>query len=390
MAQRFAGSDAALPTEVWGFERGLQRACGIGLAAFVVQSVAVAVAGWELYPLWWFLGPGPMAIGAVGVAVVACLRGRSRTSSRLAAAGILAVACVLTALATVDTVTRTGTVVQPLVTGMVGLLGLMDRPIVSIPGVVVLVTAQILSMALTRPLDPAEVVLITFIQCSFPLAATVAGRLARRAAAAQDRAAAQLRRAILADRAAAASRSDRREQERELHDTVLSTLTALARGSLTDSPRLRHRCAADADYLRALRLRDAPDAPEVPDLADGLRGIATDLTGPGLLVTVEFEHADHPALPGPAVRAIVRAAREAVSNAARHSGADRVEIRLTPTAQGMCVEVVDCGRGVPAVDDRRGLGVRRSIIERMADVGGRGVVERVPGSGTRVVLTWPR
>lgn len=48
---------AAQPSELGGFERGLQRACGIGLTAFVLRAIAVAVTGLELYPLWWFLGP---------------------------------------------------------------------------------------------------------------------------------------------------------------------------------------------------------------------------------------------------------------------------------------------------------------------------------------------
>ena len=101
------GPIAIAPTEVGGFERGVQRACGIGLAAFVVQAVAVGVAGAPLYPLWWFLGPGTAAVVATSVTAVACLRGRSRTSHRLAAVGICAVAAVLTAVATVDTVSRT-------------------------------------------------------------------------------------------------------------------------------------------------------------------------------------------------------------------------------------------------------------------------------------------
>jgi signal transduction histidine kinase len=46
---------------------------------------------------------------------------------------------------------------------------------------------------------------------------------------------------------------ERTRQYRMLHDTVLSTLSALARGGLDPAdPLVRQRCAADADYLRGL------------------------------------------------------------------------------------------------------------------------------------------
>lgn len=385
MAQRSEGSVKTPPTDVGGFERGLQRACGIGLAAFVVQGVAVGVAGFPLYPTWWWAGPGPAVVAATSLAAVECLRGRSRTPHRLAVAAVCAVGSVATALATVDTVSRMGSVVQPLVTGLVALLGLMDRPAIALPAGFALVGAQVGSMALTRPLDPPDVVIVAFIQCAVLLAASAAGVLARRGAAIQDRANERLSRALVADRAAARSRSDRREQERVLHDTVLSTLTALARGSLSGSPVLRARCGADAQVLQALLARGAEA--DVPDLVAALHEFARDMSVQGFVVAVSG--AGPTDLPGQVATAIARAAGEAVSNAARHSGAAGVDVRIMAAEPGVTVEIVDHGSGTAPVDGR-GLGERRSITERMGDVGGYARVDRTPGRGTRVVLGWPR
>ncbi len=65
-----------------------------------------------------------------------------------------------------------------------------------------------------------------------------------------------------------------------------------------------------------------------------------------------------------------------------------VEVRL---AGDVLVQVRDAGAGFDAgrLDPSR-LGVRRSIIERLADAGGEASVRSVPGSGTVVSLRWPR
>lgn len=369
------------------FERGLQRACGIGLAGFVVQAVAVVVAGWSLYPTWFLVGPGPVLVGAAAWAAVAALRGRSRPTQRLVVVAVCALGCVATAIATADTVVAMGDVAQPLVTGLVGLLGLLDRPGRALPWGLLLVACQVGPVAVTRQVDPAQVALIGTIQTAFLLGSTAGGVLARRGAAAQDAAEARLAEALRRDRVAAASRSDRREQERELHDTVLSTLTAVSRGSLVDTPQLRSRCAADAAYLRALGDRPGRPAPS-RSLDEQLRDLAV-AQDPGFAVVVHGTGPPPGAVPDRVVSALARATREAVTNAARHSGAGHVEVRVDSTGPEVVVEIVDRGRADWSADGW-GLGIPRSITARMADVGGSGTIEHTTGAGTRVVLRWPR
>jgi len=87
------------------------------------------------------------------------------------------------------------------------------------------------------------------------------------------------------------------------------------------------------------------------------------------------------------VQALVRAAREAMVNAAKHSGADKVDVYAEVTDALVEVFVRDRGAGFDVdgvADDRHG--VRGSILNRMARHGGRASIRSRPGDGTEVRL----
>ena len=91
------------------------------------------------------------------------------------------------------------------------------------------------------------------------------------------------------------------------------------------------------------------------------------------------------------LRATVRAAREALVNAARHAGVAQVQL-FAEVGEGL-VEIFVSDRGVgfdpEAVEaDRRGL--RESVRGRMARHGGAAQVRSAPGRGTEVELRLPR
>ena len=68
-------------------------------------------------------------------------------------------------------------------------------------------------------------------------------------------------------RAEAARRADEREQHRQLHDTILSTLTMVAAGAFSErSPALTAQAARDLRVLRGLAV--APAAPGRAGAAD--------------------------------------------------------------------------------------------------------------------------
>lgn len=89
--------------------------------------------------------------------------------------------------------------------------------------------------------------------------------------------------------------------------------------------------------------------------------------------------------------ALIKAAREAAVNAAKHSGAAKIDIFAEVTDDGADVFVRDRGAGfdpknVP--DDR--LGVRGSIIDRMERHGGSAKIRSAPGEGTEVHVSTRR
>ena len=86
---------------------------------------------------------------------------------------------------------------------------------------------------------------------------------------------------------------------------------------------------------------------------------------------------------------VYRVAQEALSNAARHSGAKQVAVRLRrPRAGGVELEVVDDGRGFAFDQSEGGLGIA-GMRERALLIGGELTIESRPGRGTTVRLTVP-
>jgi hypothetical protein len=118
-----------------------------------------------------------------------------------------------------------------------------------------------------------------------------------------------------------------------------------------------------------------------------------------------------PAVPVPVAVAIAFAVREALANVASHAGTDEAWVEICPVApdgndsvpagaglvagapetcpEGIRVTVRDAGAGFdPGQVDPSRLGLRRSIVERLADWGGRALIRSSPGAGTEVILCW--
>lgn len=91
------------------------------------------------------------------------------------------------------------------------------------------------------------------------------------------------------------------------------------------------------------------------------------------------------------MRALLKATREAVSNAARHSGSESVSVYAEMTDREVTVHVRDRGRGfdVESIPSDR-MGVRESILGRLERHGGQAAVSSTPGEGTRIELVMER
>ena len=206
-----------------------------------------------------------------------------------------------------------------------------------------------------------------------------------------DRVDAATREMVLARERTATERGrydERTRQYRLLHDTVLSTLSSIARGGLDYRTHLvRERCAADADYLRGLISVGEDRTPT--ELSAELAAVGRQQAALG--TRVHHLASDIPAgLPTEVVRALADAVREALNNVAKHAGSNEAWVTAIGTPEcGITVTVVDRGVGFDPATVSSGLGVSQSIADRMREVGGSSSVDSASGQGTSVELTWP-
>ncbi|MFG1676896.1 sensor histidine kinase [Micromonospora sp. NPDC049282] len=180
------------------------------------------------------------------------------------------------------------------------------------------------------------------------------------------------------------AREAERRHNRDLHDTVLGTLTMVGLGAVPrGSTALRERCAADLRTLSALA--GARTATGEADLDERLRTVLAGL--PELPVTATLPPCR---VPAEVAAALADSAAAALANVARHAPGATTALRLTREGDAVVVEVADDGPGFdPATVPAHRYGLRESIHGRMATVDGRAVVASAPGAGTRVRLEWP-
>ncbi|WP_073217200.1 GAF domain-containing sensor histidine kinase [Streptomyces sp. NBRC 110465] len=190
----------------------------------------------------------------------------------------------------------------------------------------------------------------------------------------------------------------------ELHDAVSQKLfslrlTAQAAAALVDRDPVRAKgelqqvadLAAEAvDELRAAVVELRPAALD----EDGL--IATLRTQIQVLdrahgAQVAFESRGVRALPAAQEEALLRVAQEALHNALRHSGAQRVGVTLARRGTATVLRVTDDGRGFDPTAVRRAgrhLGLV-SMRHRANSVGGRLTVASEPGKGATIEMEVP-
>jgi signal transduction histidine kinase/phage shock protein PspC (stress-responsive transcriptional regulator) len=180
---------------------------------------------------------------------------------------------------------------------------------------------------------------------------------------------------------------ERADMAAHLHDSVLQTLALIQRHA--DAPQQARTLARRQEReLRAWlydgRRLSAEEAPGtlatafdgVADEVEADHGVAVDV-----VVVGDCPVDDH-------VEALVAAVREAVLNAARHSGADEVSVYAEVLGNSRIEAFVrDRGRGFdPAAVNGDRRGITHSIVRRMARHGGRAHVTSAPGEGTEVTF----
>ncbi|WP_328743810.1 hypothetical protein OHT57_00560 [Streptomyces sp. NBC_00285] len=185
----------------------------------------------------------------------------------------------------------------------------------------------------------------------------------------------------------AAQAKDAYEQRLLLHDTVLSTLTAVARGiPSTRAALVRQRASQDLTRMEGACAIGPALAPRC--VADVVEGAVREATLRG--ITLHACATRSLMLPPETAQAVSAALREGLSNIEQHAGVNTALLTATVTADGFVVGLQDFGSGFvsSASSPEAGWGLRRSIQQRMIDVGGLADVVSVPGAGTTVTLRW--
>jgi len=197
-----------------------------------------------------------------------------------------------------------------------------------------------------------------------------------------------------------AQEEERTRVARDLHDEVNQSLTGLLlrleaareaappelEAELAETKALANQAMREllslARQLRPTALDDlglkAAVAGQVEQLAHG--EIEADFSAEG----------DFSSLDDDAQLVVYRVAQEALSNAARHSGARHVavELRRSQGDAGVELKVSDDGRGFAFDESEGGLGIG-GMRERALLIGGELTIESRPGHGTTVRLTVP-
>ena len=193
-----------------------------------------------------------------------------------------------------------------------------------------------------------------------------------------------------------AQEEERARVARDLHDEVNQSLTGVLlrleaaremappelEAELSETKALANQAMEEllslARQLRPTALDDLGLKAAIAGQVDQIAGGEIDA-----VLTTEGDFSDL----APDVQLVVyRVAQEALFNAARHSGASRVEVSLRREGPRVELEVSDDGAGFAFSEAEGGLGLP-GMRERALLVGGEVVIESGPGRGTTVRLT---
>jgi hypothetical protein len=191
---------------------------------------------------------------------------------------------------------------------------------------------------------------------------------------------------------------------RDIHDDFGTRLTRLvlesevAQNELPEQAKARHQFSRISDGLReALGAMDEvlwavnPRHDTVSDFVTYVCEYAQTFLQPTAIQCLLEVEPDMPPLEFdlPLRRSLLLAVKEAINNAAKHSDATQLLLKIQRQDSGLNVIVEDDGKGFdPAKSSgkRNGIG---NMIQRMNEVGGRCAVASEPGKGCRVEFSIP-
>lgn len=202
---------------------------------------------------------------------------------------------------------------------------------------------------------------------------------------------------------AAAALEERQRLARELHDSVSQALYGIALGARTARRRIGDDGPAAVteplDYvlslaeaglteMRALIFELRPESIATEGLVAAIgRQVAATQARYG--VKVEASLCDEPDVSLDVKEALYRIAQESMHNTVKHARATEIQVTLSRTDDGLCLEVRDNGQGFDPSGEFPGHLGLRSMRERARDIGSTLEIESEPGTGTHITLRVP-
>jgi two-component system sensor histidine kinase UhpB len=193
-----------------------------------------------------------------------------------------------------------------------------------------------------------------------------------------------------------AQEEERARVARDLHDEVNQSLTGLL--LRLEAAREVAPPALEAELTETKALANQAMR-ELLSLARQLRPTALDDLGLVAAIAGQVEQVSHSKVSAELVEegdfsdldsdvqlVVYRVAQEALSNAVRHSGAERIEVALRRSGTDVELTVSDDGRGFAFEESESGLGIA-GMRERALLLGAELTIESRPGRGTTVRLS---
>ncbi len=200
-----------------------------------------------------------------------------------------------------------------------------------------------------------------------------------------------------------ASDEERKRWARELHDETLQELGALKVG-LESARRAERPEVLDSAVEGALgqidlsikglqslitELRPAAlDELGVVPAVEALLERTASITGLDIDARIELHPSSVTSVDIDLATAVYRLVQEALTNAAKHAGAERASVEIVESADAISLTVSDDGKGFDPDNADGGFGLT-GMRERVALVGGRLVIESTPGRGTSIRAELP-
>jgi signal transduction histidine kinase len=183
--------------------------------------------------------------------------------------------------------------------------------------------------------------------------------------------------------AAEARHEERLELANRLHDTVLQTLIALRRDA--DDPQQVHYLTRrqERQLRRTISEYRSPYANSARAALQGVCDEVEDVYRVEIDAVVRGD-----ANLDQCCEAVLAATQEALVNAAKHSGAHKIDLYAELRPDRTQIFVRDRGTGFDPAHSATGSGIDHGLINRVQAVGGAVTISTSPDGGTEVAISW--